>query len=646
MMVFSLRLLIPCLFCVLFAPVALCNRTDNLGEDPLPCNLCPGSSREPNLPDKNVSSFLQYYLDAYEVDVRTSMNWTRIAGTCSQIYSNAQELLTFNSSECQAVQSVSGLCGCPVRRNSCNMECSILRNPEQIIDAPEYDIPVMSCEDLMLHATQFTSDSRDCTDMKSLLHDRCECYEPCTLCPDGGELDFLDKNVSSFLQYYLNERRSSMNWTGTTCSEIQSNARELLTFNSSDCQAVQSVSGLCGCPVRRNSCNMECSILRNPEQIVDTPEYDIPVMSCEDLMFHATQFTSDSGACTDMKSLFHEQCECYEPCTLCPDGRELDFPDKNVSSFLQYYAEDWPSIDWVGFTGTCSEIDQDSQRLLTVNSSECQAVQSVSGLCGCPERENACNIECSIYGNPERIVNAPEYGIPKMSCYDLALHATQFTSDSQDCSNMADLFYDQCNCLDDEDIIPCTLCQDGRDADLPDKNVSSFLQYYFEDRSFIDRMGLTGTCFEIHDKAQESLQFNDCACQAVQNLGGLCGCPVRRNSCSTLCSNLGAEEQIVEAPEHGLPPMSCEDLMLHATLFIAGSQDCSSIVDLFYDQCVCIDRTYPVFVDDPSPPGGDYTNKTQPPCRSPKYPLQDQDSLLSAEQKNKAGLDSPYRRYS
>jgi hypothetical protein len=126
-----------------------------------------------------------------------------------------------------------------------------------------------------------------------------------------------------------------------------------------------------------------------------------------------------------------------DPCTLCPFGDSVGFPNKTAG---------------YGLNETCADVDAFARELYASESAECQAVRFVSGICGCPPQEdNICRF-CSgeDIPTPEYVVQSlAQFGLPAMSCQDIGLFVTQYTHDALACKVMGLVeFMCGCACTD------------------------------------------------------------------------------------------------------------------------------------------------------------------------------------------------------
>lgn len=272
------------------------------------------------------------------------------------------------SEECQTIQSMGVLCGCPTDAQN---TCSVCPDKDSIMTEPDRELPfleglvegilVPTCETLQAYfwSTHNSAEDGMCTVAHEYMADYCGCTQPeptttssssssslriqvekqpCSLCLDSNDV------VS------LPDRDLSMDgFPFETCSELQYAARTLLTEDSIQCASLKGMGEYCGCPVAA------------PNAMVEMVE---------------------------------------EPCTFCPDGSPVRFPDKPFPRLLERFG---------GFTPSCGMVES-SLVLLEKDSDTCRAMQGMSSICGCAPVQDHCRY-CDEWGDdydmPQEYANQP-----------------------------------------------------------------------------------------------------------------------------------------------------------------------------------------------------------------------------------------------
>lgn len=110
-----------------------------------------------------------------------------------------------------------------------------------------------------------------------------------------------------------------------------------------------------------------------------------------------------------------------ESCTLCRDGSDPAWPDRNGTNQLVFV----PPGD---LSGLCSDV-----ALFAIDNPQyCQEIRFVAGMCGCPPAEEHCEL-CpeETLPDPDRELNFSEtFGLPNLSCLDFKRYLAQYTRDS------------------------------------------------------------------------------------------------------------------------------------------------------------------------------------------------------------------------
>lgn len=341
----------------------------------LGCTLCPDGSTIGN-PD-------------YVVDLTEPFPLK----TCGDL-NDALVFVDDGSSLCESSRALAALCGCPTADDSCSI-CggeSTPSRPDQVLDGlvemtgvlgqPTFGL-ARTCALVESTIRQYDAGETQCLDLPvEDLRSYCGCATDdeeestvCTLCP-GGEVVEEPENHFTF------------NGGTVSCRE----AKEIVanTEKGTDtCNAVQQVSTLCGCPIPWDSCEIcknggavldGCKVIRTPSK---------EEVSCRTFEAQMRSLESSNSQCLSLDPIYAEQCGCTEveefiPCTLCPHGEAVPYPDKYI------YGLENIGIDFLG-DYTCRAIE-DLIRSLHETSQTCTSGRLVSKACGCkPVSDNACS---------------------------------------------------------------------------------------------------------------------------------------------------------------------------------------------------------------------------------------------------------------
>ena len=314
-------------------------------------------------------------------------------GTCQDLVS----LLAFIPEDddlCSAARAVSTLCGCPnLPPNACTICGSNMTRPLQNLDGlvnlgDNVDFFGLSptCALVESGINSFNENDQDCSNLPmDELQNYCGCLmnedegeddNSCTVCP-GGEI--LSRDDLQLLSITLNADRSEI-----TCAQAQ----ELVKGEERGsvlCNDIQRGATRCGCPVPENACQLCPDVLAN--NFVTSSIFGIRIR-CESFLHQLHSFDRDSEECQSLDDSHREACECTEPeefvpCTLCPGGEAVPYPDKIIVG-----------MEGLGFDQlepTCGVLDQASAGL-SEKDPACPTARVIAKMCGCNVPENACAI--------------------------------------------------------------------------------------------------------------------------------------------------------------------------------------------------------------------------------------------------------------
>ena len=292
--------------------------------------------------------------------------------------------------------------------------------------------------------------------------------QKCTLCHNGAIMD-LPNNIP------INDGLLA----GQSCTQINQWAGILFTSSSQECQTIQSLGTMCGCPL---------------------PDSD--------------------GR---------------EPCTLCPDGQLATKPDKALPVFseLAVFAET------IGTNPTCGMFQA---YLLSSSSSEdglCSIAHDyMADYCGChtdspiiSTAETEAAGQCSICSStedrmlyPNRTLNME--GFPFETCREVSEAASLLLLEGSNTCESLKGFGHFCGCptttTDQTAKSKCSLCSDGSAVPLRDKSFPNLKDAFG---------GFTPTCAIVESNLLSTSEAGSDECEAVQLFGSYCGCPSIDNHC-------------------------------------------------------------------------------------------------------------------
>eukprot|EP00980_Cylindrotheca_fusiformis_P025764 scaffold14574_cov123-Cylindrotheca_fusiformis.AAC.1 len=237
---------------------------------------------------------------------------------------------------------------------------------------------------------------------------------PCTVCLEG-EISKPGKALNILEPFKL-----------PTCGYLN-NVVSVIDDSTEDCAGIQTLGGLCGCPVRQNTCRLCPSGLSLAAPLTELDPSSSSVLqsvppglapTCEFVDFFLQVSSSDSNECLSTQETYRTECICE----VTPDG--------GVSPTMP------PSKE-------------------AVNEKENPESDS-SGCCVCPDRRPI--------GKPAAIVpiEIPNSPVPIETCEDLASAAAFVPSTSRDCTNGIQLLATFCGCDSSfERPNGCKICPDG-----------------------------------------------------------------------------------------------------------------------------------------------------------------------------------------
>jgi hypothetical protein len=150
-----------------------------------------------------------------------------------------------------------------------------------------------------------------------------------------------------------------------------------------------------------------------------------------------------------------------DPCTVCPNGDPITFPEKALSL---------PGFE---FIDSCGSLDSTIGLVLQSDADECALIQSVSSLCGCPIQNGACYL-CG----EGSFVQQPDLQVPYLldidgltpTCEFIEAYLHSIPETDSMCGGTNAFTASYCGCPDSPPTQGpmCTLCPRGEA--VPDAN--------------------------------------------------------------------------------------------------------------------------------------------------------------------------------
>ena len=330
--------------------------------------------------------------------------------------------------------------------------------------------------------------------------------QPCSLCRNGTAVAFPDRIVAD--TGVLTDR---------TCQEVNVMLGWLYPNASHpECQNIQSLGSLCGCPTQtQNTCHL-CGIQPNDDnddQSINNHELPflelnlgglVPTCAMLQAYFQSVNNSADTELCLTSQYFMANYCGCRTvveppipaaPCSLCPLLEDSEQGNNNTNSLSSLVREKMINIPNFPFA-TCGALEDAIRLLLREGSEQCGALQSAFAIyCGCQDR----------------------------------IHP----------------------------VSPCTLCSDGRAVPWPDQEIP-YLQDFFG--------GITPTC-SVLEASLMSLGTDDGVCTVSRLTSSYCGCPAIEDHC-VMCPDENRTQFPVEYHDKLLPQF--EDLIGSSTSISCG----------------------------------------------------------------------------
>lgn len=316
--------------------------------------------------------------------------------TCLDL-SNAVGFLAEGSELCLQSRALGGLCGCPVPPTACTIcaQGSNMTQPLQVLDGlVELDESGTSfgldttCELVESAIGLYDETAQLCLDLP---FDKLRSYCACSGTPSDEEIMVVENTatcnicVGGELLWDVSESSFIYQERLITCRDAVQLASS--TVKGSDvCKLIQDAGTICGCPIPDDACEL-CRGGFLGEASKEIVLVDGEVIACNVLeaRLHLVDESSQECSSTDV---YAAECGCtagveFQPCTLCPLGESVPYPERNVSG-----------IDGLGFDyveHNCAAMEY-AITFSDVTSVTCKTAQVIGKLCGCAVKQNACSI--------------------------------------------------------------------------------------------------------------------------------------------------------------------------------------------------------------------------------------------------------------
>jgi len=233
-----------------------------------------------------------------------------------------------------------------------------------------------------------------CDRIPAIVKRVCGCHPPCSVCGEGKEIDFPDAVVEFPGQPSIR------------CDTLQSNGL-VGGIPAGQCERIPNlINRVCGCDPRTpdptpnptrpptqlptslptpnptrppvpSPTNLSCNICGDdmsisiPDGIVEFPGQS--AITCEDLQTRGSTGLIPNGECDRLSGFVDSICGCNDPCSVCGNGKEVDFPDAIV---------EFPGQSPI----SCAEL-QTNGLLGRIPSGQCARLSVlIDSVCGCDPR--------------------------------------------------------------------------------------------------------------------------------------------------------------------------------------------------------------------------------------------------------------------
>lgn len=224
-----------------------------------------------------------------------------------------------------------------------------------------------------------------------------------------------------------------------------------------------------------------------------------------------------------------------QPCSLCLNGKPMTLPEKEIS------------IQGFDFMKDCRALSEFAPIVFQQESAECELLQSIGTLCGCPKPAEACNL-CTNgfkaeFGWRKLDFLADSFGgiVPTCELVEAGLHSYNRTSDY--CGGNQMMLSAYCGCGAEPGLQPpltedweqCDLCDTGGGSvPVPNKTID-IAGFPFQTCGQLEQA--TKTLFEDKFKSVGAGIDGFCNnnCILMRQLSVHCGCPPPYKSLCPIC---------------------------------------------------------------------------------------------------------------
>ena len=350
----------------------------------------------------------------------------------------------------------------------------------------------------------------------------------CTLCLSGDPITLPDVYLGLTEPIRLD-----------TCADVDSIA-PFLGAGTPECEGIQSMGTLCGCPLIENACQL-CGtdgVMENPTRTLSPVPDTIPLgleYTCAVVEAGLNVFSQNTTTCHDTQTnaYFLRECGCsnyveptqqpVELCTLCPLDATPNLTEASLDTVLWLFGENCTQL---AETATSYPLD----------SVECRRIHNASTLCGCPVSRDACNLcphglvetqpnrttcqsrQASLHHNT--LANETQCTLAQQQ-ETIQLNRSQYNTTSQTLSNNNEQYGDGSECLCKPKPVTCNICPNGEPLPLPNKTIDTFslgLPQVFD------------TCEQLASAA-ELYGPDEPDCWQLQLFGVFCGCSEVAGGC-------------------------------------------------------------------------------------------------------------------
>jgi hypothetical protein len=257
--------------------------------------------------------------------------------------------------------------------------------PEKALNLPGFDF-IDSCGTLdSAVGVFFQSDDDECT-LIQLVGSICGCPIPegaCYLCGENSSVQQPDRQVPYLLD---------LDGVLPTCEFVEA---YLHSISETDpiCGGTNAfAASYCGCPDSPPIEGPMCTLCPRGEAVPDANRtlsiQGIPFETCGEAEQAVALYVSEGSDICDSFQSISPLCGCEtsssvkSPCSMCSDGTPVPLPDQDLSVVVE-------GSTLRGGDLTCGVIEAVALSF-EEESKECQETHSISGVCGCPPIENAC----------------------------------------------------------------------------------------------------------------------------------------------------------------------------------------------------------------------------------------------------------------